>query len=143
MIIKFTSKTDLHGKHIKTPVRTIDLYPSLVDLLELPNNDLNVDGTSFIPYLVSEKSQEVPIFCQTLAQQAYSYTEGNFKYIFQRLTGQEELYDLKNDPQEKNNLITTHPIEAAYLRTRLIGWRTDSTPLGAEAKLGASGSSHD
>ena len=143
MIIKFTSKTDFHGKHIKTPVRTIDLYPSLVDLLELPNNDLNVDGTSFIPYLVSEKSQEVPIFCQTLAQQAYSYTEGNFKYIFQRLTGQEELYDLKNDPQEKNNLITTHPIEAAYLRTRLVGWRTDSTPLGAEAKLGASGSSHN
>ncbi|MCI0613605.1 sulfatase-like hydrolase/transferase [bacterium] len=101
LIIKFASKTDFHGKHIKTPVRTIDLYPSLVDLLELPNNDMDVDGTSFIPYLISEKSQSVPIFCQTLAQQAYSYTEGNFKYIFQRLTGQEELYDLKNDPQKQ------------------------------------------
>ncbi|MCI0444262.1 sulfatase-like hydrolase/transferase, partial [bacterium] len=134
LIIKFASKTDFHGKHIKTPVRTIDLYPSLVDLLELPNKDMDVDGTSFIPYLISEKSQEVPIFCQTLAQQAYSYTEGNFKYNFQRLTGQEELYDLKNDPQEKTNLITTHPIEAAYLRTRLVGWRTDSTPLGAEVQ---------
>jgi len=133
MIIKFTSKTDLHGKHIKTPVRTIDLYPSLVDLLELSNKDMDVDGTSFLPYLVQEKSEQVPIFCQTLAQQAYSYTEGNFKYIFW-LTGHEELYDLKNDPQEKNNLITTHPIEAAYLRTRLVGWRTDSTPLGAVAQ---------
>ncbi len=143
MIIKFTSKTDFHGKHIKTPVRTIDLYPSLVDLLEIPNKDMDVDGMSFIPYLIAEKSQQVPIFCQTLAQQAYSYTEGNFKYIFQRLTGQEELYDLKNDPQEKNNLITSYPIKAGYLRTRLVGWRTDSTPLGAEARVGASGSSPD
>ena len=134
LIVKFTSKTNLHAKHIKTPVRTIDLYPSLVDLLELPNKDMDVDGTSFLPHLIAEKSQQVPIFCQTLAQQAYSYTEGNFKYIFQRITGEEELYDLKNDPQEKNNLITTHPIEAAYLRTRLVGWRTESTPLGAEAQ---------
>jgi choline-sulfatase len=134
MIIKFTSKTDLHAKHVRTPVRTIDLYPSLVDLLELPNKDMDVDGTSFLPYLITEQSEQVPIFCQTLAQQAYSYTEGSFKYIFQRLTGQEELYDLKNDPQEKKNLIMTRPVEAAYLRTRLVGWRTDSTPLGAVAQ---------
>lgn len=133
MIIKFTAKSDLHGKHIKTPVRTIDLYPSLVDLLEIPDKDMDVDGASFIPYLIAEKSEQIPIFCQTLAQQAYSYVEGNFKYIFQRITGQEELYDLKNDPQEKTNLVTTHPIQAAYLRTRLVGWRTDSTPLGALA----------
>lgn len=134
LIIKFTSKSDFHGKHIKTPVRTIDLYPSLVDLLRLPNKGMDVDGTSFLPYMISEKSEQVPIFCQALAQQAYCYTEGNFKYIFQRLTGQEELYDLKNDPQEKNNLISTLPIEAAYLRTRLVGWRTDTTPLGAVAQ---------
>lgn len=144
LIIKFTSESNLHGKHVKTPVRTIDLYPSLVDLLELSNKDMDVDGTSFLPYLIAEKPEQVPIFCQTLSQQAYSYTEGNFKYIFQRLTGQEELYDLKNDPQEKNNVITTHPVEAAYLRTRLVGWRTDSKPLGAEATaVGASGSSPD
>ena len=134
LIIKFTSKSDFHGKHIKTPVRTIDLYPSLADLLKLPNDGMDVDGASFLPYLISEKSEQVPIFSQALAQQAYSYTEGNFKYILQRLTGQEELYDLKNDPQEKNNLISTLPIEAAYLRTRLVGWRTDTTPLGAVAQ---------
>jgi arylsulfatase A-like enzyme len=144
LIIKFTSESDLHGKHIKTPVRTIDLYPSLVDLLEISDKGMDVDGTSFLPYLIAEKSEQVPIFCQTLGQQAYSYTEGNFKYIFQRLTGQEELYDLKNDPQEKNNVITTYPVEAAYLRTRLVGWRTDATPLGALATAGtASGSSPD
>ncbi len=134
LVIKFSSKTGLHGKRIRTPVRTVDLYPTLVDLLQLSRRNWNLDGRSFVRNLVSDKSEDVPVFTQTIAEQAYSYMEGNFKYIFHRHTHAEELYNLKTDPGERNDLIKTDPIRAVYLRSRLFGWHTENRIAGSRIK---------
>ena len=133
-ILKLSSKTDLHKKEVSNPVRTLDVYPTLVDLLHLSRRNWNVDGHSFIPYLVSDKLEDAPVFTQTIAEQAYSWMEGNFKYIYHRHTHSEELYNLKTDPGERTNLIKTDPIQAAYLRSRLFGWHTEKKTAGSRIK---------
>lgn len=133
-ILKLSSKTDLHKKEVNNPIRTLDVYPTLVDLLQLSRRNWNVDGHSFIPYLVSDKSEDVPVFTQTIAEQAYSWMEGNFKYIYHRHTNTEELYNLKTDPGERTDLIKTDPIQAAYLRSRLFGWHAEKKTAGSRIK---------
>ncbi|MCI0613606.1 sulfatase [bacterium] len=133
LIVKLSSKTELNKKKVKNPVRTIDLYPTLVDLLELSRRNWNVDGHSFIPYLVSDKLDDVPVFTQTISEQGYSWMEGNFKYIYHRHAS-EELYNLKTDPEERNNLIKTDTVQAGYLRSRLFGWHAEKNATGSRLK---------
>jgi len=133
-ILKLTSRTNLHKNKINNPVRTLDVYPTLVDLLQLSRRNWDVDGHSFIPYLVSDKLESVPVFTQTIAEQAYSWMEGNFKYIYHRHTNTEELYNLKTDPGERTNLINTDPVQAGYLRSRLFGWHAEKKTAGSRIK---------
>ncbi|HEY7160299.1 MAG TPA: sulfatase [Acidobacteriota bacterium] len=133
-ILKLSSKTNLNKKKVNNPIRTVDIYPTLVDLMELSRRDWNVDGHSFISYLLSDKLEDVPVFTQTIAEQAYSWMEGNFKYIYHRHTNTEELYNLKTDPGERTNLIKTNPIETAYLRSRLFGWHAEKKGSGSRIK---------
>ncbi|HSE42071.1 MAG TPA: sulfatase, partial [Acidobacteriota bacterium] len=132
-IVKLTSASGIKSKHVNTPVRTIDTYPSLVDLLQLPRKNWDVDGQSFLTYLTSSQTQDVPVFSQTLNEEAYSISEGNFKYIYHRFQDTDELYDLKNDSEERKNLIDEKPILRAYMRTRLFGWQ--KSVRQAEAKV--------
>jgi arylsulfatase A-like enzyme len=134
LIVKLSSKTELPKKKVNNPVRTVDLYPTLVDLLELSRRNWNVDGQSFIPYLVSDKLDDAPVLTQTIAEQAYSWMEGNYKYIYHRHTRSEELYNLKNDPGERKNLIKSDPIQAGYLRSRLFGWHAENKKSGSRIK---------
>ena len=102
--------------------------------MQLSRRNWNVDGHSFIPYLVSDKLEDAPVFTQTIAEQAYSWMEGNFKYIYHRHSNTEELYNLKTDAAEKTNLIKTDPIQAAYLRSRLFGWHAEKKTAGSRIK---------
>jgi arylsulfatase len=122
-ILKLTSASGIKNKTIKTPVRTIDIYPSLVDLLHLSRRNLNVDGHSFLPYLTSNDTEDVPVFSQTLDEDAFSISEGQFKYIYHRIQGTDELYDLKSDPDERKNLNEALPIVRGYMRSRIFGWQ--------------------
>ena len=123
LIVKLTSASGIRGKRVKAAVGTVDIYPALVDLLQLSRKSWDVDGKSFVPYLAVEESNNLPILCQTIKEQAFSYTEGNYKYIYHRADGSEELYDLKADPEERKNMIHKLEIQGAYLRTRLFGWQ--------------------
>ena len=90
---------------------------------EAHGEKIAVDGQSFLPYLTSNKTEDVPVFSQTLNEDAYSLTEGHFKYIYHRFQGIDELYDLNNDHEERKNLINEKPVQRGYMRTRLFGWQ--------------------
>jgi arylsulfatase A-like enzyme len=121
LVIKFAGKS-VKAKRVPQPVRTIDIYPTLVDLLQFSRRQMNVDGHSFIPYLFSSDSPETPVMTQTIASQAYGYIENGYKYMVHIQTRKEELYDLKSDPMEKFNRIDVDRVQAAYLRSRVFGW---------------------
>ena len=59
-----------------------------------------------------------------------------FKYIIDTGTGKEELYDLQEDPGEKNNLITSSEDKAQEMRTLLSSQRSAQLMLYTESLEG-------
>ena len=78
-------------------------------------------------------------------------TDGNEKYIYETMTGDEWFFDLKNDPQELKNLAADkkHASRVAMWRGRLVeilarrpaGWFGEGRKAGQRGKIagGAAG----
>jgi arylsulfatase A-like enzyme len=84
------------------PVGLIDIYPTVLDLLNLSPNPQN-EGNSLVPFL---SNKEVSWDRPALSFYGYKNTsiyKDNY-HLIQYRDGSGELYDLDNDPNEWNNL---------------------------------------
>ena len=128
MMIRFPGFAKRHDIH--TPVRTIDIFPTIFDSLQV-QGPTGVDGQSLLPLLRGEK-QDLPIFAETdyrLYRHLRSYRKGDYKLILDLQDGEKELFNLNVDPHEQNNISSSEPrityeMEQA-LRTWLDGSRTN------------------
>ena len=98
------------GKRIKGVVRSVDVIPTLLDLLEIPTKDLDFDGISLLPTIEKGKAEKVVAYTESLypgisygTLQAFRTNE--FKFIRDLSEGKEEFYNIQDDPLEQNNLI--------------------------------------
>ena len=90
------------GERCSTPVSLMDLYPTLLELANLPANENN-EGTSLLPQLINPNKKRKEPVLTTLNQNEHSLRSDRYRYIVYR-NGEEELYDHKNDPNEYTNL---------------------------------------
>lgn len=109
---------------VPTPVHSIDLAASLVELLGLePNGTL--DGTSFIPYLTKGEPPYVPrVFSEAEFQSSRKVCmiQYPWKLVYHASDGFFELIDLDADPGERFNRVDDAPDVLAVLRTGLLSW---------------------
>lgn len=131
LIIKFAP--GIGARKISQTVRTVDLFPTLLDLMSLSHRKMVLDGTSFLPYVVSAHDDGRPVFSQTTLQRQHAYLDGHHKYIVDFVGGADELYDLQKDPGEQKNLLGDRPILAAFLRAQLME-RRDGFRKAAEGR---------
>lgn len=90
-------------KKIATTVSLIDMYPTLKNLCSLPVNN-NLDGTSLAKALKKpSKAKERNVFIPHADRGDYAVVNMNWRYI-QYTDGAEELYNIKEDPNEWYNL---------------------------------------
>ncbi len=90
------------GKKTVRPVTLVDLYPTLAELCGLPMPS-NLDGTSFAP-LFERPSRPWPHVALTSHRRGnYSVRTESWSYL-RYADGSEELYNLKKDPLEWENL---------------------------------------
>lgn len=85
-----------------TPVSLVDIYPTLLSLCRLPNPVQTLDGVDLGPLLRQESGISRKTVLSTWGLGNHSITDGRFRYI-RYLNGDEELYDLFNDPHEWTN----------------------------------------
>lgn len=114
-----------------TPVTTPDFYPTLLDLTKIPQiPSQHVDGKSFIELLKgNEVLENRPIFWHYPhygnqgGTPGCSVRKGNYKLIefFEEETY--ELYNLKEDISESNNLIEKEPQKFKELKKLLDEWK--------------------
>jgi len=105
-------------KSIEQQVRLVDLFPTILDLLRIKNN-YKVDGVSLIPIIGDSANLELLAYSETFYPEEQSKTTGKFrnaknkiayrdankhKIIFNLNSDQIEIYNLKNDKNEQNNL---------------------------------------
>jgi arylsulfatase A-like enzyme len=130
LVIKLTRNSGIKEKVVNSTVRTIDLYPTLVDLLNLSRRDMRVDGKSFIPYFLSAADDERGVMSQIIEERGYSFKEDGYKFIIHLASRKEELYNLADDPQELKNLVEREPVRAHYMRSRIFGWMASNKRIG-------------
>ncbi len=92
------------GRRVDTPVSLMDLSPTLLDLFGVTTPGDFV-GESLVPHLRDEPAtHQRPIAMDSgRLMRAMVFSDG-FKLIEDRRRGYVELYDLKQDPDEKQNL---------------------------------------
>ena len=109
MIIK--GKDLPKGKVITNMVRSIDLVPTLLSLEGLSVIEYDFDGQNMLPLINNDDSIFInEVYSEDLfeirGEGAFqSLRSNNFKFIRNLTLGEEEYYDLINDPQEQNNII--------------------------------------
>ncbi|MFH5806669.1 sulfatase [Alienimonas sp. DA493] len=122
----------LPGRVVDTPVVSMDLFPTALDLCGLePRPDLHADGVSLAPLLSGSGELEprdfvwhYPHYHGSGWTPGASLRRGDWKVIEFYETDTAELYDLAADPGELQNLAAERPETLAELRTALRDWQT-------------------
>jgi arylsulfatase A-like enzyme/Tfp pilus assembly protein PilF len=105
-LIIVTPFKEFMGKRVKTQVRTVDVFPTILDILKIPLSN-NIHGKSLIPLFFKDEKDRFA-YSESLAPrmqynwgELYSLRTTKFKYIE---APRPEFYDLIKDPKELNNL---------------------------------------
>jgi arylsulfatase A-like enzyme len=126
------------GTSCDEPISSVDLYPTFLEIAGAtpPPND-PLDGFSFLNLLTGGKPGKTPRaplfwhfpgYVQTaagswLATPASAIRSGDWKLLEFFEDSRVELYNLRDDLGETNNLATSQPAKANELREKLIAWR--------------------
>lgn len=124
------------GMRSQAPVSLQDVLPTLAELAGIATPD-EVDGLSLASYLRGETPQVRPWLhfehspAYSDEQAFHALTDGQYKYIWRTGTGEEQLFDLNQDPMEERDLTrvsaNAYPERVAQWRERLIK-RLESRP---------------
>ncbi len=132
LVIKFPKNAGLANRKINFPVQTADFYPTLVDLLGISRQGLSLDGRSFLPYLMDASSHPQFVVTHSTRPSVTAIVQDRYKYI-RNSKQSDELYNLKNDPLEKQNLIEKEPVQAGYLGKLLLMQLESKKPRSIES----------
>jgi choline-sulfatase len=108
------------GTRLEGVARTVDLFPTIVELARLGGGATASSGRSLAPALAGQRMDDQPSFGESLMpllQYGWSdlraVRDGRWKYI---LAPKPELYDLDRDPGELHNLVDAEAGRARALR---------------------------
>jgi arylsulfatase A-like enzyme len=117
------------GDVSEEPVIGMDFYPTILELAGLPlKPEQHVDGVSLVPLLkggsISRENLywHYPHYGNQGGEPSSVVRSGDWKLIYYHEDGRQELYNLKEDIGEREDLATKHPDKASELRRRLNQW---------------------
>ncbi|HEX4150525.1 MAG TPA: sulfatase-like hydrolase/transferase, partial [Pirellulales bacterium] len=117
------------GTTCSVPVCGIDFLPTILDICGLPPAS-SIDGVDILPLLEARGTihrddlfWHIPHYTNQGGEPGGAVREGDYKLIEFYEDGRRELYNLKLDPRERDNLIQEHPEQASQLAAKLDAWR--------------------
>ena len=119
------------GSICEEPVISNDFYPTMLDMAGLPlEYDQHVDGVSFAALLKGNNTLDrkaifwhYPHYGNQGGFPSAAVRSGEFKLIEHFEDGSVELYDLKNDIGEQNDLAKAMPEKVKEMKTMLHEWQ--------------------
>jgi arylsulfatase A-like enzyme len=138
---------------VTADVSLADLAPTLLDLLGSNSPRPPLDGLSLLPLLQGDhptrarlaselSSRRLPMGHLMYGTERWGVVQERHKYILHRANGEQELFDLRADPGEQNNLAGTAnlstwwtALEDATGYPTGSGWRVEISQLRAPLRL--------
>lgn len=106
------------------PASTMDIFPTVVDLLDLPGDVLvqPVDGASLKPLLAGEIGERRQPIAFRYGKRT-ALVDNRYKILSDDLHGGSfQLYDLEADPQETRDLAANDPQRFERMKEQLLQW---------------------
>ncbi len=91
------------GQKTNRPAELLDVFPTLLELAGLPKDETQ-EGQSLVPLMKNPKKEWNHPAITSFGLGNYSIRSTHYRFI-QYFEGSRELYDLRDDPHEWNNLI--------------------------------------
>lgn len=135
---------------IEAPVSLVDLVPTVLAVLGLTGGTEASDGLDLSPLWQKPASTATSgevfrdryLFAEaSAANLRLAVRHGGYKLIYDRATGEDELYDLAADPREQTDISDDQPEIAQRLRERLLR-RAEHGAEGARVELSPEETEH-
>lgn len=118
------------GSVCRTPVMSIDFYPTLLEIAGSPVTRRNeiCDGVSLLPLLKGESIERAtlywhyPHYSNQGGIPGGAVREGRWKLIERYEDGRVHLYDLQADIGERDDVAAQHPQRVKTMRAKLHDW---------------------
>jgi arylsulfatase A-like enzyme len=119
------------GRRVSTPVSLVDVVPTVLSVLG-ETTELQPDGLDLSVLWEASDGADEPVFRDRhlFAESSFSpvandvvvaVRQGPYKLVHNRVTEEDELYDLRTDPGERTNLAASQPEIRKRLREALRG----------------------
>lgn len=102
-------------------VSTMSVTPTILESFGVSTEDEGFHAPSLFPLTGSEEIAQRPLVLSGALyyEKQDAVLDGALKYILYRGSNRAELFDLRNDPRERHNIIDEHPGELEELRAEL------------------------
>ncbi len=98
------------GTRVPTAVSHVDILPTVLDLFGANSPD-HLEGSSVLPIIEDDQTADRPAYMEynLFNGQQCAYFDGRYKIVLDLRRKRAFMYDLKEDPGEKNQLHKEHP----------------------------------
>ena len=125
--------TSIKPRIITKQVRHIDIFPTIFELIDIPL-DIKISGKSLVSATNEISEEEEPNYLHTIPYLKPSSLDRvgirTSKYKYFRVSRDSKknvnLYDLKNDPYENNNITQTHKQLVAHFENKILKLQKDN-----------------
>ncbi len=112
----------LDARRVTSFVRTVDLYPTLLELFQIPAGATPIEGQSLAPALLGEEPASPPLLSEIRLHDGFharGIVDGRWKLVEDLSSGTTRLYDLVGDPGETQDVALERAELAAELRAKM------------------------
>lgn len=108
---------------IDKPVISLDIFPTALAAAGIsPRKELKLDGVNLLPWLTSKQSGSPHDTLYWRFKPAWAIREGNYKLLLGLGETKTQLFDLANDPGEKNDLSSQKPEVVQEMQKKFDSW---------------------
>jgi arylsulfatase A-like enzyme len=133
LIVRFPEGVGPRGVRLKTLVDLTDLAPTIGDILGLPGHGASPEfqGRSLLPVVGGAAGRPAVLTRTVWDRPVYALREGRFKYVYDMRSGEERLFDLERDGNERSNVAPQESLRSAFYRQTLYEWivRLSNAPV--------------
>jgi len=125
LVVRFPRGKGPAGKRVAPFVSLLDVGPTIADLFGVMGrggSDRQFQGRSLLGVIGGGPGRPAVLSRTVWDRPRYALRDERYKFIDDTRTGEEQLYDLQADPDERRNLAFTDPLRAAYYRQALQHW---------------------